>query len=68
MLLHKWLIPMLIYIRSKFKKNTHKYNHVGHICPRRKHPLLHSPPSGPMYRENTDSWYITLGKRVQMTH
>ena len=59
---------MLIYFRSKFKKNTHKYNHVGHICPRRKHPLLHFPPSGPMYRENTDSGYITPGKQVQMTH
>ena len=60
---------MLIYIRSKFKKNTYKYNNVGHICPRRKHPLLHFPPSGPMYRENTDPGYIPPpGKRVQMTH
>ena len=40
---------------------------MGHICPRRKHPLLHFPPSGPMYRENTDSGYITPGKQVQMT-
>ena len=63
----KVLIPILIYIRYKFKKNTHKYNHVGHICPRRKHPQLHFPPSGPMYRENTDSGYITPGKQVQMT-
>ena len=40
---------------------------MGHICPRRKHPQLHFPPSGPMYRENTDSGYITPGKQVQMT-
>lgn len=26
---------MLIYIRSKFKKKIHNYNHVCNICPRR---------------------------------
>lgn len=41
---------------------------MGHICPRREHSLLHFPPSGPMYRENTDPGYIPPGKRVQMTY